>query len=71
VGGGDNAQAGRAARHAASSGGGASEAGEDDADEDDGEEEPRRLGQVGEEVARVSGADGGRLAAWRGAWAGR
>jgi hypothetical protein len=39
-------------------GGRAPEAGEDDAEENDGEE-PRRLGQVGEEAARVPGADGG------------
>jgi hypothetical protein len=58
---GDDAQDGRAARHAARSGGGrAPEAGEDDAEEEDGEEadarsmgirEPQRPGQVGEEAA--------------------
>jgi hypothetical protein len=31
------------------------------------EAEPRRPGQVGEEVARVPGADGGGPASWRGA----
>jgi hypothetical protein len=50
------------------SGGGAPEAGEDGAKEEDGAAaaEPRRPGQVREEVARVPGADGGGPAAWRG-----
>jgi hypothetical protein len=54
----------------------APEAGEDSAEEEEGEQadvrsmgirEPRRLGQVGEEAARVPGADGGGPTAWRGA----
>jgi hypothetical protein len=34
--------------------------------EEYGDQEPRRPGQVGEEAARVPGADGGGPAAWRG-----
>jgi hypothetical protein len=50
----------------------APEAGEDGAKEEDGAAaaEPRRsgrTGQVGEEAARVPGADGGGPAAWQGA----
>jgi hypothetical protein len=52
-------------------GGGAPEAGKDGAEEEDGAAaaETRfsgRPGQVGEEAARVPGADGGGPAAWRG-----
>jgi hypothetical protein len=50
--------------------GGALEAGEDEAEEDDTTvAEPQRPGspgQVGEEAARVQGADGGGPAAWQG-----
>jgi hypothetical protein len=50
-------------------GSGAPEAGEDGAGKEDGvaAAEPRRPGQVGEEAARVPGADGGGPAVWRGA----
>jgi hypothetical protein len=57
----------------AGGGGGAPEAGEDGVEEEDGTAaaaEPRRLGrpgQVGEEAARVPGANGGGPAAWQGA----
>jgi hypothetical protein len=74
---GDDAQDCRAARRAARGGGsGAPEAGEDGAEKEEGEEadvrsmgirEPRRSGRVGEEAARVPGADGGGPTAWRGA----
>jgi hypothetical protein len=47
--------------------GGAPEAREDGAEEEDGAAaaEPQRPGQIGEEAARVPGADGDRQATWR------